>query len=74
MTDAYSDLMMRMGAGLVLAIDKVIEDAAKGDFTIQQIEKMSRTADGVIDSLEQMNVALELAKARERAKLKGATK
>ena len=74
MTDAYSDLMMRMGAGLVLAIDKVIEGAGNGDFTIQQIEKMSRTADGVIDSLEQMNVALELAKARELAKLKGATK
>ena len=72
--DAYSNMMIRMGSGLVGAIDRVIESAANGEFDIKHIEKMSRTALGVIDRLEQMNVALELAKARELAKLKGATK
>ena len=72
--DAYSNLMIRMGSVLCGAIDRVIESAANGEFDIKQIEKMSSTALGVVDSLEQMNVALELAKARELAKLKGATR
>ena len=68
MTDAYSNLMIRMGSVLCAAIDEADGEARKGNFTSKQIDKTLGQLIFVVDKLEQLNKTLVIAK------MKGATK
>lgn len=68
MMDAYSNLMIKMGSGLVGAIAEADAEAREGNFTSKQIDKIVHQLIFVIDKLEQLNESLAAAK------MKGATR